>query len=113
MAFLPERNFFEETLVTGYNLSSGVADWTSSDVSRYISFSIQVEHTSILGTTVLLVEQSVDGTTWDTLTNSTVTIPNGTGSFTLERSVFTGKNIRVRLTFADQGTLTIKTIYKR
>ena len=113
MAFLPERNFLEETLVTNYNLSSGTTSWSSSEVSRYTSFSIQIVYSSTAGINELLLEQSNDGTSWDEVDNSIVTLPIGSGSVTLDRSVFTGKYLRLRVTAVSSGLVTIKTMFKR
>jgi hypothetical protein len=38
MAFLPERTFLEENLTTNYDLSNGVTGFTSSDLSKYLTF---------------------------------------------------------------------------
>ncbi len=113
MAFLPERNFLEEILVTNYSLSGGVASWSSSEVSKYNSFSIQVVYSSTAGINELLLEQSNDGTSWDEIDNSIIALPVGSGSVTLDRSVFTGKYLRLRLTAVSSGLITIKTMFKR
>lgn len=113
MTFLPERNYLEETLVTGYDLSLGPNDWDSSDVSRYNNFSVQIVFSGVGGTNTLSLLQSNDGLNWDDIENSTVDLPVGTGSTTLDRSVFTGKYLRVNLSATTSGSLTLKTLYKR
>jgi hypothetical protein len=113
MAFLPERNYLEETLVTGYNLSLGPNEWDSSDVSMYNNFSVQIVFTAAGGVNTLNLQQSIDGFNWDDIENSTVNLPIGTGSTTLDRSVFTGKYLRVNLTAGTSGSLTLKTLHKR
>ena len=35
MAFLPERNFLEETLASNYDLSNGATGFTTSDISEF------------------------------------------------------------------------------
>ena len=113
MAFLPERNFLEESLVSGYNLLGGPNEWSSSDVSRYNNFSTQIIFSGTGGENILLLEQSNDGTNWDEIENSTVILPTGSGSTTLDRTVFTGKYLRAALTVSGSGNLTIKAIFKR
>jgi hypothetical protein len=113
MAFIPERNYLEETLVTGYNLNLGPNEWDSSDVSMYNNFSVQIIYTAAGGSNVLSLQQSNDGANWDDIENSTVDIPVGSGSTTLDRSVFTGKYLRVNLTAGTSGSLTLKTLHKR
>ena len=41
MAFLPERNFLEETLVSNYDLSNGPTGFTTSDISEFNTLSLQ------------------------------------------------------------------------
>jgi hypothetical protein len=40
MAFLPEKNFLEETIANSYDLSNGITAFTSSELSKYMTISI-------------------------------------------------------------------------
>lgn len=113
MTFLPERNFIEETLVSGYDLILGPTDWDSAEVSRYTNFSVQIIYSGASGDNNLMLKQSNDGVNFDDIENSTVVLPTGSGSTTLDRTVFTGKYLRVSLTVSTSGSLTIKTLFKR
>jgi len=112
MAFLPEKNFLEETLTNNYNLSNGVSAFTSSDVSNYITLSLQFNYSSIQGQNDFILEQSNDAVNWSELSEE-YTLPIGSGNFIIEKTNFSGKHLRVNFTVVSQGTLTIKLLSKR
>lgn len=112
MAFLPEKTYIEETIANAYSLSSGPTSFQSSDLSRFTNFSIQFTCTSINGDTDFVIDQSNDGTVWSVLSEE-YEIPLGSSNFVIDKSLFTGKYIRVHIKNTGSGTLTIKLIAKR
>jgi hypothetical protein len=112
MAFLPEKNFLEETIISGYSLSNGVTAFTSSDVSRYTTISLQFVYNNINGNTEFCLEQSNDNINWGLLSEN-YSIPIGSGNFTIDKGMFTGKHVRVNLKTSGVGNLTIKLLAKR
>lgn len=112
MAFLPEKNYIEETVVNNYDLSNGVTSFTSSDVSKYITLSLQFIYSSTNGDNEFCLEQSSDSVNWGTLSEEYI-IPIGSGNFIIDKGTFSGKNIRVRLKKVGIGNITIKLIAKR
>jgi hypothetical protein len=113
MAFLPERNYIEETLASSYNLTSGSDIFQSSDISRYSIISFQVIASSINGINRFRLEQSSNGTSWVPLKDITYELETGSGSLIIEKSAFSGKYVRFNLTDTDSGTLTVILICKR
>lgn len=112
MAFLPEKNFLEETLASSYNLTGGTTAFTSSDVSKYMAISMQFVYSSINGETEFCLEQSNDGTNWGELSESYV-LPIGSGNFIIDKGTFSGKHIRVNFKLTSSGLITIKMLAKR
>jgi hypothetical protein len=112
MAFLPDKTFLEETICNNYNLSNGVSAFTSSDVSKYITLSIQVCYTNIQGNNEFVLEQSNDSTNWADLSQN-YTLPVGSGNFIIDKGTFSGKHIRLNLKVASRGLITIKLLAKR
>lgn len=112
MAFLPEKNFLEQTLISGYSLSNGVTAFTSSDISKYMTISLQFQCSSINGDTEFCLEQSNDSTNWSLLSDEYV-IPIGSGNFIIDKGTFSGKYLRVNLKLVGTGNLTIKLLAKR
>jgi len=113
MAFLPERNYVEQTLASSYSLSSGTSAFTSNDISRYKVISFQVVANSITGVNKFVLEQSSDGTNWVSMKDNTYELNTGGGSFIIEKSNFSGKYVRFRLTDTDSGSISIYLISKR
>lgn len=113
MAFLPERNYVEQTLVSNYPLSSGSSAFTSNDISRYKIISFQLIATSITGINKFVLEQSSDGINWVSLKDNTYEIGSGGGTLIIEKSNFSGKYVRFRFTETDSGSVTIYLISKR
>lgn len=112
MAFLPEKTYIEETIANAYSLSSGPTSFQSSDLSRFTNFSIQFTCTSITGENDFVIDQSNDGTSWSILSEE-YQIKIGSSDFVIDKSIFTGKYIRVHVKNTGTGTLTIKLIAKR
>lgn len=112
MAFLPERTFLEETLVSNYNLSNGVTSFTTSDVSKYITISLQFTYSSIMDDNEFKLEQSNDSINWSDLSESYL-IPLGSGNFIIDKNTFSGKHIRVNFNKTTMGSITIKLLAKR
>lgn len=112
MAFLPEKNFLEETLTSGYSLSNGVTAFTTSDVSKYRTVSIQFIYTSINGDNEFCIEQSNDSINWSYLSED-YTVPIGNGNFIIDKNTFSGKHLRINFKIVGSGTITIKLLAKR
>ena len=112
MAFLPERNFFEEDLASSYDLSTGVATFASSEISKFTTISVQFIYASVDGSNVFVIEQSNDNTNWSELSQE-FELPVGSGNVMVDKGRFSGKYIRVNLTSVSSGTLTIKLLAKR
>ena len=116
MAFLPVSNFLEETLLSSYNVSGGATAASSSDCVEFNRFSLQIIYASIVGESSFILEQSNDGTVWDEVDSIDYSIPRGTGSFTLDKQYFSGKNLRINLSTSgtgNSGTVTAKLVMKR
>jgi len=112
MAFLPERNSFEEDLASSYDLSTGVTQFVSSDIAKFTTISLHFIFSNITGSNVFTLEQSNDGTNWSELTTD-YELPINTGNFILDKGRFSGKYVRVNLSSTTAGTLTIKLLAKR
>ncbi len=113
MAFLPERNYIEETLVSGYTLTSGPDTFQSSDISRYSIISFQVIATSVTGVNRFKLEQSANGVSWVPLKDVNYELETGAGALVIEKSAFSGKYVRFNLTDTDSGTISVLLICKR
>ena len=112
MAFLPERNFLEETLVSNYDLSNGPTGFTTSDISEFNTLSLQFIYTSVAGTNVFVLEQSNDNTNWSDLSEE-YAIPVGAGNFIIDKGTFSGKYVKINVTSTTSGNLTIISLAKR
>lgn len=112
MAFLPQRTFLEETIVSNYNLSNGVTSFTSSDISKYLTFSLQFTYTNVLGDNEFILEQSNDSLNWSDLSEF-YTIPLGSGNFIIDKNTFSGKYLRINFNTSSIGILTINLLAKR
>lgn len=112
MAFLPQRTFLEETIVSNYNLSNGVTSFTSSDISKYLTFSLQFTYTNIAGDNEFILEQSNDSINWGNLSD-VHKLPLGSGNFIIDKNTFSGKYIRINILNTNLGTLTINLLAKR
>jgi hypothetical protein len=112
MAFLPQRTYLEENLAKNYDLSNGVSAFTSSDISEFLTFSLQFNYSSIDGSNLFILEQSNDNLNWSNLSEE-YEIPVGSGNFIIDKSSFTGKYVRVNLNSTNIGIITIVLICKR
>lgn len=112
MAFLPEKTNIEENLITAYDLSTGVSTFTSSDISKFTSLSLQFTAANASGSNSFAVEQSIDNTNWSILLDDS-NIPVGDSNFFIDKSFFSGKYIRVRLVTTESGTLDCLLLAKR
>ena len=112
MAFLPEKNFLEETLSNNYDLSNGVTAFTTSDLSKYMTISIQICYTNIQGSNEFILEQSNDATNWSELSEDYI-LPIGSGNFIIDKGTFSSKHLRVNFKLAESGTITTKLLAKR
>jgi len=112
MAFLPQRTFLDETIVLNYNLTNGLTSFTTSDISKYLTMSLQFTYTNIIGDNEFILEQSNDSINWGNL-SEIYTLPLGSGNFIIDKNTFSGKHIRINLLNVDSGTLTIKLLAKR
>ena len=113
MAFLPQRNYVEETLANSYNLSLGSTNFDSGNIADYNKFSLQVNTVGLSGTNRFRIEQSADGTNWVPINDTIYVLDNGGGSIVVQKNDFSGKYVRVNLIDAGAGTLTIILIMKR
>ena len=112
MAFLPEKTYIEEVIANAYDLSDGPSNFQSADLSRFLNFSLHFDCSLIDGTNTFCIEQSNTGSAWSILSENYELSP-GSSNFIIDKSIFTGKYIRVCLTTADAGILTIMLIAKR
>lgn len=113
MAYIPELLGFEETLANAYDLSSGTAQFTSSDISDYNKFSLQFTCIGFGGTAQIRLEQSLDGTNWDIVENSLKNLDASNCEFTFQQMNWMSKYLRVNLLTSQRGTMTIKLLAKR
>jgi len=113
MAYIPEKIGFEETLANAYDLSTGAGTFTSSDISEYNKFSIQFVCTGFGGTAEVQLEQSLDGTNWDLVENSTRSLNSSNCEFTFQQQNWMSKYVRVVFNTSQQGTMTINLLAKR
>lgn len=112
MAFLPEKTYFEELIANSYDLSNGPVNFQSSDISMFLNFSLHFDCSLIDGTNIFCIEQSNTGSAWSLLSDN-YELSQGSSNFIIDKSIFTGKYIRICLTTADSGILTIMLIAKR
>lgn len=112
MAFLPERTYLEETLVNSYDLSNGISAFTSSDISQYITTSLQFVYNGVAGSNVFTIEQSNDNINWSNLSEE-YELPVSTGNLIIDKGSFSGKYIRVNITTVGTGTLSVYLLAKR
>ena len=113
MAYIPEKIGFEETLATAYDLANGATTFTSSDISEYNKFSVQFTCTGFRGETDLRLEQSLDGSTWDIIENSSISLTPSSCEITLQQMNWMSKYLRVNLLTTEQGTINIYLLAKR
>lgn len=114
MAYIPEQISLSETLATAYNLASGSATFTSSNISDYNRFSIQFVGSSISGEVDFSIDQSNDNTNWDSFDNGTNLMFTAADSkFTIERNNFNAKYVRVHIKSAEAGSLSLYLTAKR
>lgn len=112
MAFLPQRNYKEETLVSNYDLSSGLSAFTSSDLSEFNTLSVQFIYSTVVGSNIFNLEQSNDSTNWSDLSEN-YELPVSDGNFIIDKGTFSGKYVRVSITSSGEGTLTLKVLAKK
>ena len=112
MAFLPERNYLEETIATNYDLSTGVTGFTTSDISEFNTLSIQFIYDGVTGSNLFTLEQSNDNTNWSELSEEFM-VPVGGGNFIIDKGTFSGKYVKIDITTVTTGNLTIKSLAKR
>jgi len=112
MAFLPERTFLEENLATNYDLSNGITGFTSSDLSKYLTFSVHVVYSSVAGSNLFILEQSNDNSNWSNLSEQ-YELPVGNGNFIIDKGSFSGKYVRVNLNSTSSGDISIILLAKR
>jgi hypothetical protein len=112
MAYIPELTALEEALASSYDLSNGDTTFTSSDIGDYTKVNLQFSYSSVQGENVFVIEQSVDNTNWVEI-SETYDLVNGSGTFIIDKSEFTAKYMRVNLSTATAGTLTITLLAKR
>lgn len=113
MAFLPERNYKEQTLANSYNLTNGITAFTSDSVVEFNKISFQINTTGLAGDTSFRLEQSSDNSKWTPLSEDTYILPLGSGSLVIQKNDFTGKYVRVNLIDTGSGTLSIFLVAKR
>ncbi len=110
MAFIGAQ-YFEETLVTNYDLSNGISAFTSSNLIQFRDASIQISHVNVNDQPLICVDHSHDNTNWDCIYEEL--LPVGTDSLTIERTNFTGKFLRFRIKDTNgEGTVSVNLIAK-
>jgi hypothetical protein len=112
MAFLPERTFLEENLATNYDLSNGITGFTSSDLSKYLTFSVHFVYSSVAGSNIFVLEQSNDNTNWSNLSEE-YELPVGSGNFIIDKGTFSGKYVRANFSSSASGNVSIVLLAKR
>jgi len=112
MAFLPERTFLEENLATNYDLSNGITGFTSSDLSKYLTFSVHVVYSSVAGSNLFILEQSNDNSNWSNLSEQ-YELPVGNGNFIIDKGTFSGKYIKINFDSTSSGDVSIILLAKR
>lgn len=112
MAFLPERNFLEETIANTYDLSNGATGFTTSDISEFNTLSLQFVYNGISDSNIFILEQSNDNVNWSEI-SETYELPVGNGNFIIDKSTLTTKYVKVNFLTTGSGTITIKSIVKR
>ena len=112
MAFLPERTFLEENLATNYDLSNGITGFTSSDLSKYLTFSVHVVYSSVAGSNLFILEQSNDNSNWSNLSKQ-YELPVGNGNFIIDKGTFSGKYIKINFDSTSSGDVSIILLAKR
>lgn len=111
MAFLPEKNYLEEHLANNSSLATTI-EFTSSDISNFLTLSLQFTYTSVKGTNVFRLLQSLDGINFSYLTDE-FELPLGNGNFLIDKFQFTGKYLKVEFITTESGNITIKLLAKR
>ena len=112
MAYIPELLATEEVLASAYDLSTGKSAFVSTDLSDYNKINLQFSYANVNGENVFVVEQSNDNINWIAISEEYDFI-NGSGTFAIDKSQFTSKYVRVDLTKATAGALTINLLAKR
>jgi hypothetical protein len=113
MAYIPELLAFEETLASGFDLSAGSGTFTSSDISDYNKFSVQLTCTGFGGTAEVQLQQSLDGTNWDDVENGDISLTSSNCNITLQQMNWMSKYLRVVFVTATKGTMSIYLLAKR
>lgn len=113
MAFLPQRNYVEQTLANNYNLGNGLTAFTSVNIAEYNKISFQINTTGLSGSNRFTIEQSSDNVNWIPINDTVYNLDSGSGTLTIQKNDFSGKYIRIDLIDAGNGTLTIILIAKR
>lgn len=112
MAFLPERNFFEGDIISAYDLSLGSTFFVSSDLSNFITISLQFVYSSVSGRNTFKLFQGNDGVNWSHLSEE-FELPLGSGNFSIDKFYFSSKFIKIEFITVSGGTLSLKLLAKR
>lgn len=112
MAFLPEKTFLEETLISAYDLSTGNGTFVSADLSKFTTFSLHFAGTDIAGGNSFELDQGNDNTNWSELATD-VELPIGTSNFIIDKQNFSSKYVRINFVTTTSGTITCTLIAKR
>ena len=113
MAYIPEKIAFQETLASSYDLSNGETTFTSSEISEYNKFSVQFTCTNFKGQTTIRLEQSLNGSNWDIIENSEITLTPSNCDITLQQMNWMSKYVRVNILTTDSGVINIYLLAKR
>ena len=112
MAYIPELTALEEALASSYDLSNGDTTFTSSDIGDYSKINLQFEYSNISGENTFVIEQSVDNINWTEI-SEVYDFINGSGNFMIDKSEFTAKYVRVNVSTATSGVITITLLAKK
>lgn len=90
-----------------YTLDSVAADGTNTsesiNLSGFQSISVQVIHANHSDTSTFALQQSVDGTNWDTISGSSTVTASAAGTDTIDISEWASRLLRFTITEADGG----------
>ena len=84
----------------------------SSDISDYTKVSLQFSYSGIDGSNIIQLQQSNNNLQWSDL-GDRFEFPIGTGNFTIDKSFFSAKYLKIDLPSVNSGTISTTLIAKR
>lgn len=110
MSWSVDRSTKKSATMTGTAIdASGSNSSSNLRLGRFNTASIQIVHSSHSDTSTWAVQESIDnGTTWDTILDSSTTTSGASGSYTLHITDLVGDMIRITVTETDaNGSATL------